>query len=127
MEKTLRAYLMETMKERNEFLLFASKNADNTFKMLSFAEFLGSFKENPEKNQLLLIFIDSYNQANGANTLLNTILAGLEKIIGLEKIVLDFLLIKYFFYYNTNKCVEFKNSAYWRVGYQVSKYLFLLL
>ena len=119
MEKTLRTYLMEKMKERNEFLFFVNKNEDNTFKMLSFEEFLTIFKENPEKNQLLLVFIDSYNQPNGGNTLLNAILAGIAKTIGLEKIVLNFLLIKDFFYYNPSKCVEFKNSAYWKVGYQV--------
>lgn len=53
LEKTLRSHLLETMKEKNEFLFFVLRNAnDNSFKLLSFADYLTHFKENPEKNEL---------------------------------------------------------------------------
>jgi hypothetical protein len=125
LEKTLRSHLLETMKEKNEFLFFVLRNAsDNSFKLLSFADYLTHFKENPEKNELFLIFIDSYNQANGTNALIKMIFSGLSKFLPLEKALnFNFILIKDFFYYNPDKCLDFKNSIYWRVSYQVNFYL----
>jgi len=111
----LRYFLNEEKREKLDFLLFSMRNSeDSSFKMLEFGQFIQLFKDDSKKNDLFLIFIDSFNQQTAANALLKLVFFELSKFLQGNE-VLQFILIKDFFYYNPNKCIEFNNSLYWKL------------
>ena len=109
------------MKEKIDFLLFSIRNpVDSTFKFIKFEDFFKYIEENnTEKNEIFLIFIDSFNQTNGVNALIKLALKSIERLMKSNELTIQTIIIKDFFYYNPNKCIEFNNTLYWKLRIQV--------
>lgn len=96
-------------------MLYAShKPSQNQLEIITFAEFLQLFLQNSK--EICAIFVDSYNQPAVSSSFLKLALAQLaDSLQNPEKpqetaVFLPIILLKDFFYYNSNKCISLKNS-----------------